>query len=141
MKSKSCVGVVVGLTGVGISSTRPHEGTGEVTGGQLPSFKVVQRRLFRHSALSMRLSLVARLPGFPGWSALPGKLVWVIETVVKVKVVVTAEQEDKLMQDAGVPAMVNTLIPPPVVVDAGGKGQRLVRTISSRSSWRGIREA
>ena len=58
--------------------------------------------LFRHTALRMRLSFVARLPEFPGWSALPGKPVWVIGTVVKEKEVVVAGQEDKLPQGAGV---------------------------------------
>src|SRR5712692_7852234 len=72
--------------------------------GVQPSWEAVQSTLFLQTTLCMRsASLVPRLAGLPGWSALPGKDIGATGTAVGVTVV----------GPGGVPVIVKTFMPPP----------------------------
>ena len=84
--------------------------------GVHPSCEAVQSTSFLQTMLSMRsASLVPRLAGLPGWSALPGNDIEATGTVVGMTVV----------GPGGVPVIVKTFMPP---LPAGAVGQVLVRT-------------
>src|SRR3989442_2029943 len=93
----------VGVIVVSIWSRRAQVREAVSPVGVHPSWEAVQSRLFLQTMLSMRsASLVPRLAGLPGWSALPGKNIWATGPVVTVTVVVAG----------GVPEVVQDLIPP-----------------------------
>src|SRR6266702_3652634 len=112
---------------VEIWSRRTHERSVVSPVGVQSLLRAVQSRLFCQTTLCIRLSPVFRSlesAGWPGWSAFGGKPGADMGTVVTVTVTVPG----------GVPVIVYTLIPAPVVVDVAHSPTIITATVVSQFS-------